>query len=166
MSNLSVCNNLARTLADEYTLLLKTQNFHWNVEGPMFFSLHTLFEQQYTQLQNTADRVAERIRALGHRAPGSFDEFKKISKIHDAPIGSLSAIQMIEILVRDHQILLDDIHQFRKLAESEGDATTATLYDDLAFFHDKAAWMIRSHRGSFSSISNSPDRTQIAAAPM
>ena len=166
MSSMSVCDNLARTLADEYTLLLKTQNFHWNVEGPMFFSLHTLFEEQYTQLQTTVDRVAERIRALGHRAPGSYGEFNQISKILDAPVGSLSAIQMIEILVHDHNILLDDIHQFRKLTEAEGDATTATLYDDLAFFHDKSAWMIRSHRGSFPSISNNPDRVQIAAAPM
>jgi starvation-inducible DNA-binding protein len=146
MSNVSVSNNLAKTLADEYTLLLKTQNFHWNVEGPMFYSLHMLFEQQYTWLQETVDRVAERIRALGQRAPGSYDEFKKISKVLDAPAEHMTAHQMIEMLVKDHQTLLTDIHQFRKLADEQGDATTATLYDDLAMFHDKAAWMIRSHR--------------------
>ena len=147
MSNTtSICNNLARTLADEYTLLLKTQNFHWNVEGPMFYSLHLLFEQQYTQLQLTVDRVAERIRALGQRAPGSYDEFRKVSKVHDAPADKISAHQMIDMLTKDHEILLTDIHHFRKMADEGGDATTATLYDDLALFHDKAAWMIRSHR--------------------
>lgn len=142
----SICNNLARTLADEYTLLLKTQNFHWNVEGPMFYSLHLLFEQQYTQLQATVDRVAERIRALGQRAPGSYEEFKKVSKVHDAPADKISALHMIDMLTKDHEILLTDIHNFRKMADEAGDATTATLYDDLALFHDKAAWMIRSHR--------------------
>jgi len=148
MSNTTnICNNLARTLADEYTLLLKTQNFHWNVEGPMFFSLHTLFEQQYTQLQDTVDRVAERIRALGQRSPGSYTEFQKISKVHDAPADKISALHMIDMLTKDHEILLEDIHKFRKMAEESGDASTATLYDDLALFHDKAAWMIRSHKG-------------------
>lgn len=165
-SNVGVCNNLARTLADEYTLLLKTQNFHWNVEGPMFYSLHILFEAQYIQLQAIVDRVAERIRALGHRAPGSYEEFKKLSKIHDAPIGTLTAIQMIEILVRDHELFLEDNHRFRKAADEDGDATTATLYDDLAMFHDKAAWMIRSHRGALPSVSNNFDRAQISANPM
>lgn len=145
-TNTSITNNLARTLADEYTLLLKTQNFHWNVEGPMFYSLHLLFEQQYTQMQQTVDRVAERIRALGQRSPGSYDEFKKISKVHDAPAEHISTHQMIDMLVKDHTTLLNDIHQFRKAADQEGDASTATLYDDLALFHDKAAWMIRSHR--------------------
>jgi starvation-inducible DNA-binding protein len=148
MSNTTnICNNLARTLADEYTLLLKTQNFHWNVEGPMFFSLHTLFEQQYTQLQDTVDRVAERIRALGQRAPGSYVEFQKVSKVHDAPADKIGALHMIDMLTKDHEILLEDIHKFRKMADEVGDATTATLYDDLALFHDKAAWMIRSHKG-------------------
>lgn len=146
MSNTTICNNLARTLADEYTLLLKTQNFHWNVEGPMFYSLHLLFEQQYTQIQAFVDQVAERIRAMGQRAPGSYDEFKKISKVLDAPVDKLSAHQMIEMLVKDHETLLTDIHQFRKAADQSGDSTTATLYDELALFHDKAAWMIRSQR--------------------
>lgn len=146
MSNTTICNNLARTLADEYTLLLKTQNFHWNVEGPMFYSLHLLFEQQYTQIQAFVDQVAERIRAMGQRAPGSYDEFKKISKVLDAPADKLSAHQMIEMLVKDHETLLTDIHHFRKTADQSGDSTTATLYDELALFHDKAAWMIRSQR--------------------
>jgi starvation-inducible DNA-binding protein len=146
MTNTAISNNLAKTLADEYTLTLKTQNFHWNVEGPMFYSLHLMFEQQYTAMQLTVDRVAERIRALGQRAPGSFDEFKKISKVQDASADKMSAHQMIEMLVEDHETLLKDIHQFRKMADQAGDATTATLYDELALFHDKAAWMIRSQR--------------------
>ncbi len=146
MANVAICNNLARTLADEYTLMLKTQNFHWNVEGPMFYSLHLMFEQQYTSMQLTVDRVAERIRALGQRAPGSYDEFKKISKVLDAPADKISAHQMIEMLVDDHETLLKDIHQFRKMADQAADASTAALYDELALFHDKAAWMIRSQR--------------------
>ncbi|MGZ3744619.1 MAG: Dps family protein [Pseudobdellovibrionaceae bacterium] len=146
MASNTICTNLARTLADEYTLTLKTQNFHWNVEGPMFYSLHLLFEQQYTAMQLIVDRVAERIRALGEKAPGSYEEFKKISKVQDASPGKLSAHQMIDILVEDHETLLKDIHQSRKLADQAGDASTATLYDELALFHDKAAWMIRSQR--------------------
>jgi starvation-inducible DNA-binding protein len=146
MANTAICNNLAKTLADEYTLTLKTQNFHWNVEGPMFYALHLMFEQQYTAMQLSVDLVAERIRALGQRSPGSYEEFKKISKVHDAPADKISAHQMIEMLVEDHETLLKDIHQFRKMADQAGDATTATLYDELALFHDKAAWMIRSQR--------------------
>lgn len=144
----ALCNNLAKTLADQYTLMLKTQNFHWNVEGPMFYSLHLMFEQQYTAMQLSVDRVAERIRALGQRSPGSYEEFKKLSKIQDAPADKIAATKMIEMLVEDHETLLKDIHQFRKMADQVGDASTATLYDDLALFHDKAAWMIRSQRSN------------------
>lgn len=139
--------NLSRLLADEYTLLLKTQNCHWNVEGPFFYSLHLLFEQQYKALQDKVDTLAERIRALKQRAPASYQEYNQISKVKDAPAGQmLNAHQMIDMLTKDHEVLIKDIHDFRLIAEKQNDPTTSALYDDLALFHQKAAWMIRSHR--------------------
>lgn len=138
---------LSQTLAEEYLLMLKTQNFHWNVQGPLFYSLHMLFEQHYTFLATQVDEVAERIRALGERAPGSYREFIKLSKVEEAPDDRLSASRMIDILTADHESIVKRLTDFRAQAEEVDDNTTVSIYDGLINFHQKAAWMISSHRG-------------------
>jgi len=139
---------LSQTLAEEYLLMLKTQNFHWNVQGPLFYSLHMLFEQHYTFLATQVDEVAERIRALGERAPGSYREFIKLSKVEEAPDDNITAARMIDLLTGDHESIVKRLTQFRSTAEEAGDNTTVGIYDGLINFHQKAAWMISSHRGS------------------
>ena len=146
MSQNKIVTALSKTLAEEYILMLKTQNFHWNVEGPLFYSLHMLFEQHYTFLATKVDEVAERIRALGFKAPGSFQEFHKISSIHEAASDNVNASQMIELLTKDHTYLVGELKQNKEEADKVGDNSSAALYDDLIAFHEKAAWMIRSHR--------------------
>ena len=141
-----VVESLGQTLAEEYILMLKTQNFHWNVEGPLFFSLHTLFETHYTFLATKVDEIAEIIRARGVKAPGSFAEFKKLSLIEEASSENISAQQMIETLTKDHVNLTARLKHAFELAGQAGDSTTAALFDSLIAFHEKAAWMIRSHR--------------------
>jgi starvation-inducible DNA-binding protein len=147
MKNQAITTALAQTLAEEYILMLKTQNFHWNVEGPLFYSLHKLFEEHYTFLATQVDTVAERIRAIGERAPGSYHEFLKISKVEEAPADRISATKMIELLTEDHEKIAKRLSTFRDAADEAGDNTTVLIYDDLVLFHEKAAWMIRSHRG-------------------
>jgi starvation-inducible DNA-binding protein len=137
---------LSQTLAEEYLLMLKTQNFHWNVEGPLFYSLHKLFEEQYTFLAGQVDEVAERIRALGEKAPGSYHEFLKISKVEEAPVERINAGKMIEVLTQDHENIVKRLDVFRAQAGEADDNTTVAIYDELISFHQKAAWMIRSHR--------------------
>lgn len=136
---------LKKTLADEYLLQLKTQNFHWNVEGPMFFSLHKLFEKQYDQISDFVDRSAEVIRAMKSPAPGSFEEFKKIADVEECTETKLSATKMIDILTADHTTLAELYKARLETAEHEEETSAVTLYEDLISFHEKAAWMIRSH---------------------
>lgn len=137
---------LSQTLAEEYMLMLKTQNFHWNVEGPLFYSLHKLFEEHYSFLAAKVDDVAERIRALGHRAPGSYREFLKFSQVEEAPAEPIAAERMLQILHRDHESVVKRLEQFRAQADEIGDNTTVSIFDELIAFHQKAGWMIRSHR--------------------
>lgn len=141
-----VVEQMKKTLADEYFIQLKTQNFHWNVEGPMFFSLHKLFEEQYNTIAAFVDESAEVIRALHGRAPGSFEEFKALASIHEAPAEKTSAHQMIETLSEDHSSLVEDYIERLEKAEAAGEVSVVKLYEDLISFHEKAAWMIRSHR--------------------
>ena len=148
MKNPNTIAALSQTLAEEYILMLKTQNFHWNVEGPLFYSLHMLFEQQYTFLATQVDIVAERIRALGERAPGSYHEFLKISKVEEAIADKVNANKMIEVLTHDHENIVKRLDGFRAQADEAGDNTTVTIYDELISFHQKAAWMVRSHKGA------------------
>lgn len=138
--------DLQKTLAEEYTLLLKTHNFHWNVEGPLFFSLHKLFEEQYNTIFVNIDTIAERVRALNARAPGSYKEFQQLSTIEDAPSDHVSASQMIDILTKDHTSMTARFKERRDKADEARDAATADIYNMLIEFHDKAAWMIRSHK--------------------
>src|SRR5512144_2741869 len=99
----AIADGLSRLLADTYTLYLTTHNFHWNVTGPMFNSLHAMFMGQYTELWNAVDPIAERIRALGHPAPGSYAQFEKLSAVPDAPEKPPKATDMIRILVEGHE---------------------------------------------------------------
>ncbi|MBO9665696.1 MAG: DNA starvation/stationary phase protection protein [Bdellovibrio sp.] len=137
---------LAKTLSEEYLLMLKTQNFHWNVEGPLFFSLHKLFESQYKELIEFIDDTAEIIRTYNVKSPGSFREFQKTAFIDEAPNDLISAQQMMDMLNRDHMSMSARLKEYMEDAEVVGDSNAVTLYEDLITFHDKAAWMIRSHR--------------------
>ncbi|MGE9743798.1 Dps family protein [Bdellovibrio bacteriovorus] len=141
----AVIETLKKSLAEEYLLQLKTQNFHWNVEGPLFFSLHKLFEEQYGQLAEYVDRTAEVLRALKTKAPGSFKEFRELSSIQEAS-DKMSANQMIEMLSHDHTNLAIALKSRLETAEDAEETSAVTLYEDLIGFHEKAAWMIRSHK--------------------
>ncbi len=135
---------LTAMLADSYTLYLKTQNFHWNVSGPMFTTLHTLFEVQYTDLALAVDEIAERVRALNEPVPGSFTEFAKIATVRES-VGPVSAKAMIQILVKDQALLARSAERVIAAAETDGDTGSADLATRRLQQHDKNAWMLRSH---------------------
>jgi starvation-inducible DNA-binding protein len=139
-----IADAASRLLADSYTIYLKTHNYHWNVTGPMFTTLHTLFEAQYTELALAVDEIAERIRAVGARAPGSYSEFTSLSKVSEAS-GTPSAIEMIEDLVSDQAILAKTAEALLEAAEAGGDAPSADLATRRIEVADKNAWMLRSH---------------------
>ena len=136
---------LGHLLADTYTLYLKTQNYHWNVTGPMFTTLHTLFETQYTELAEAVDEIAERIRALGERSPGSYAEFSKLASVQEAQ-GNPTAAQMVEHLVADQGLVRASAQRVLESAEKEGDAVSADLATRRMDVAEKAAWMLRSHQ--------------------
>ena len=134
---------LSRLLADSYTLYLKTHNYHWNVEGPMFNTLHLMFETQYTELAAAVDIIAERIRALGEPAPGSYAAFSKLSTIaeeEDVP----SAEAMIENLVKGQEAVVRTARSIFPAAERANDEPTADLLTQRMQIHEKNAWMLRS----------------------
>ncbi len=131
-------------LADSYTLYLKTHNFHWNVTGPMFTTLHTLFETQYTELALAVDEIAERIRSLGHVAPGSYAEFGQLATVEDAR-GVPKATDMIAQLAADHDTVVKAAKGVVEAAEQAGDQATADLATRRIDVSEKAVWMLRSH---------------------
>ena len=135
---------LTAMLADSYTLYLKTQNFHWNVTGPMFTTLHTLFENQYTDLAMAIDEIAERVRALNRPVPGSFTEFAQIATVRES-VGHVSAKAMIQMLVEDQALLARSAESVIAAAEQESDTGSADLATRRLQQHDKNAWMLRSH---------------------
>ena len=139
-----VAEQLSRLLADSYTLYLKTHNYHWNVTGPMFTTLHTLFEQQYTELALAVDEIAERIRALGHRAPGSYSEFGSLSSVKEAQ-GVPKAVEMVEDLAADQARIAARAKQVIAAAEKAGDEASVDLAVQRTQVHEKNAWMLRSH---------------------
>jgi len=139
-----VIDALGRLLADSYTLYLKTHNFHWNVRGPMFTTLHTLFEQEYTELAAAVDEIAERIRALGAPAPGSYREFAKRTTIKEAE-GVPAAEDMVEQLVHDQVLVTQAAREVVTAAQQSGDEATADLGIRRMQVHEKNAWMLRSH---------------------
>jgi starvation-inducible DNA-binding protein len=138
-----IADALAKLLADTYTLYLKTHNFHWNVTGPMFSTLHLMFEQQYTELALAVDLVAERIRALGHRAPGSYAEFSRLSSIPEET-GVPRADAMVRQLVEGQEAVIRTAREAFPAAEDAADQATMDLLTQRLQVHEKTAWMLRS----------------------
>lgn len=138
----NIAEGLSRLLADTYTLYLKTHNFHWNVTGPMFSTLHTMFEEQYTELAAAVDLIAERIRALGVPAPGTYKEYGRLSSIKETE-GVPSAEDMIRLLVEGQETVTRTAREVFKLAEQANDQPTADLLTQRMQVHEKTAWMLR-----------------------
>jgi starvation-inducible DNA-binding protein len=139
-----VAEALGRLLADSYTLYLKTHNFHWNVKGPMFNTLHSLFQVQYEELALAVDEIAERIRALGYPAPGSYAEFGTLTKVQEAE-GVPEAGAMLEALAADQGTLVGSARRALTAAERAGDDATVDLAVRRVQVHEKNAWMLRAH---------------------
>lgn len=138
-----VADGLSRMLADSYTLYLKTHNFHWNVTGPMFQTLHLMFMTQYTEIWTAVDLIAERIRALGHPAPGSYAQFAALTAIKDAD-GVPKAKEMIRQLVEGQEAVVRTAREILPIAEKAGDQPTVDLLSARMEVHEKNAWMLRS----------------------
>jgi starvation-inducible DNA-binding protein len=136
-------NGLQKTLADTYSLYLKTQNYHWNVTGPMFKSLHELFEVQYTEMIPALDTIAERIRALGFLVEATFDDFKRLSEIA-AGRSEAKAMEMVKELVDGNETVVRTARASLKIAEEAGDDPTVDLLTERLAIHEKNAWMLRS----------------------
>ncbi len=137
--------SLHRVLADSYALYLKTQNYHWNVTGPNFKSLHELFELQYTNLAAAIDEIAERIRTLGDKAPGTFDAFAKLTVIKDGDANA-SASQMVSDLEADQHKIITSLKQVLDDAQENGDEGTIALIGERISVHEKNAWMLASSK--------------------
>lgn len=140
----AVIDALGALLADSYTLYLKTHSYHWNVTGPMFTTLHTLFETHYMELALAVDEIAERIRALGAPAPGSYTQFSERAAVRE-DTGVPKATEMIEALVRDQVTVADAARRVVKAAEALGDDASGDLGVRRIEVHEKNAWMLRSH---------------------
>ncbi len=140
----AIVDGLSKLLADTYTLYLTTHNFHWNVSGPMFNSLHAMFMAQYTELWNAVDPIAERIRSLGHPAPGSYAQFAKLSSLPDAPATPPKALAMVKILVDGHEAVARTARSIFPLADAASDEPTADLLTQRLTVHEQTAWMLRS----------------------
>ena len=139
-----VIDSLSELLANSYTLYLKTHNYHWNVTGPMFTTLHTLFETQYNELALAVDEIAERIRALGAFAPASYTAFQKLASVHEET-GQPKAEDMIRNLVSDQEELVKSARKLIAAAEPAGDDVGVDLGTRRMEVHQKNAWMLRSH---------------------
>jgi starvation-inducible DNA-binding protein len=139
----AIANGLSRLLADTYTLYLKTHNFHWNVTGPMFNTLHLMFEQQYNELALAVDAIAERIRALGFAAPGSYKQFAELTRIREET-GTPEASEMIGQLVADQETVVRTAREIFPLVDTASDEPTADLLTQRMQIHEKTAWMLRS----------------------
>ena len=137
-------DGLARLLADTYTLYLTTHNFHWNVTGPMFTSLHAMFMTQYTELWNAVDPIAERIRSLGHVAPGSYAQFGSLTSLKDVPAQPPAAFDMVRLLADGHEAVARTARSIFPLADKANDEPTADLLTQRLTVHEQTAWMLRS----------------------
>jgi starvation-inducible DNA-binding protein len=140
----AVVSSLERLLADSYTLYVKTHSYHWNVTGPMFTTLHTLFETQYTELALAVDEIAERIRALGAPAPGSYSQFMQAAVVRE-DTGVPKATDMIRNLVKDHGLVAEAAREVVRTGGASGDDASVDLGVRRIDVHDKSAWMLRSH---------------------
>lgn len=139
----TVAGELSILLADTYALALKTQNYHWNVTGAEFYSLHLLFETQYESLHKAADELAERIRALGTYAPGGFSEFSILSSVSDAK-NNITAKAMLKDLLDSHLLIVKQAKKVIALADKHADSATVDLVVGRIEDHEKQAWMLKS----------------------
>jgi len=142
-ARLAIAKELSKLLADSYTLYLTTHKYHWNVTGPMFQTLHTLFEEQYTELAIAVDDIAERIRTLGEKAPGSYAEFQKLASVEE-DVDQRSATEMIERLITAHETTIRTARALLHLAAEHGDDGTVDIATQRLQVHEKTAWMLRS----------------------
>ncbi|KJS04414.1 MAG: ferritin [Gammaproteobacteria bacterium BRH_c0] len=138
-----IADGLSHLLADTYTLYLKTHNFHWNVTGPMFNTLHLMFETQYNELALAVDQIAERIRALGFPAPGTYKDYAKLSSIKETE-GVPSAEDMIGLLVEGQEAVARTARSIFPVVDKASDESTADLLTQRMQIHEKTAWMLRS----------------------
>jgi starvation-inducible DNA-binding protein len=138
-----IVEGLSKFMADSYTLYLTTQNFHWNVTGPMFQTLHLMFETQYNELALAVDLIAERIRALGFPTPATYHEFSKLTSIKE-PVGVPNAKEMIHQLVSAQEAVIKTARTLFPLADAANDEATADLLTQRMQYHEKTAWMLRS----------------------
>lgn len=141
----AVAEGLKHLLADSYTLYLQTHNFHWNVTGPMFRDLHLMFEEHYTELADAVDDIAERIRTLDVHAPATYKAFAELSSVKEVE-GVPSAEEMIDILTRGHEVVVQTCRDVLKTAQDAEDESTVALVSDRMRVHEKTAWMLRSMR--------------------
>ena len=139
-----IASGLSKLLADSYLLYIKTHNYHWNVTGPMFTTLHTLFEQQYTELALAVDQIAERIRALGETAPGSYKQFHKLGNIRESERVP-KAEEMLRQLVADQETVIATARKVLPDVDKATDEATADILTHRIQTHEKNAWMLRSH---------------------
>jgi starvation-inducible DNA-binding protein len=139
----AIAQGLARVLADTYVVYLKTHNFHWNVEGPMFQTLHQMFMEQYTETWNAIDLIAERIRSLGHYAPGTYAEYNKLARVKETP-GVPKAEQMVRLLIDGQEAIVKTAREVLPVAEKADDQPTLDLLTQRMQIHEKNAWMLRS----------------------
>ncbi len=138
-----IAGGLSKLLADTYSLYLKTHSFHWNVEGPMFQTLHVMFMEQYTEMWTALDVIAERIRALGHYAPGTYSEFAKLTSIKESK-SVPKAAKMIEEAISGHESVIRTTRSIFEAAEKGKDQTTMDVLTQRLDIHEKTAWMLRS----------------------
>jgi len=138
-----IATGLSHLLADTYTLYLQTHNFHWNVEGPMFNTLHLMFMTQYTELWNALDLVAERIRSLGYPAPATNTSLGKLSSVQEVE-GVPEAMEMVRLLVKGHEAVAKTARGVFPAVEKASDESTADLLTQRLQIHEKTAWMLRS----------------------
>lgn len=138
-----IAEGLSRVLADTYALYLQTHNFHWNVEGPMFNTLHLMFMTQYTELWNALDAIAERIRSLGFPAPGTYKAFARLSSVEMVE-GVPEAMEMVRLLVKGHEAVARSARKVFPAADKGSDESTADLLTQRLQVHEKTAWMLRS----------------------
>jgi starvation-inducible DNA-binding protein len=139
----AIAGELSKLLADSYTLYLMTHNFHWNVTGPLFNTLHQMFMAQYTEAWNALDSIAERIRALGHHAPGTYREYASLSSI-DEPTSVPAAMDMVRLLVAGNEAVAKTARAAFRKADDANDQPTADLLTQRLDIHEKNAWMLRS----------------------
>lgn len=139
-----IAEGLSRLLADSYMVYLKTHNYHWNVTGKLFHSLHEMFEEQYTELAAAIDVIAERIRAIGYRAPGSFREYKELTSI-DEDTDQPEALEMVRRLAVDNETILRTARSVLPACNKADDEASIDLITERLDVHSKTAWMLRSH---------------------